>query len=118
MSTAKLFGGNGFVEGCLESQINASVCESNMGSIGPIGEAAEVVMPQLAVLADYFFLAYEFIVLAHEGVVSFHTLLESDYFCQYSIVTEFLQSAMSVSICETPLFQVFERGVVSKRGSL
>jgi len=67
-----------------------SIGESNAGTIGVISEMLEVVMPQLAALANNFFLMHELIVLAHEGAVSFCTLLESDYFRQYSIVTKFL----------------------------
>ena len=90
MSATKSFSGNRFVEGCLKLWINVSICELNAGTIGVIGEAVEIVMPQLVSLADHFFLMYKFVVFVHESVVSFCTLLESDYFHQYSIVTEFL----------------------------
>ena len=45
MSAVESFGGSGFVETCLKSQVNASIHESNTGTIGAIGEASEVVMP-------------------------------------------------------------------------
>ena len=106
------------VEGCLKLQVNASVCESDAGTIGAIGETAEVVMPQFVALTDNFLLMYKFVIFVHESAVSFRALLELDYFCQYSVVAKFLQSVISVSICKAPLFQVFEMGVVGKCGSL
>ena len=90
MSTAKSFGGDGFVEGCLKSQINVSIGESNVGTIGAIGEASKVVVPQLTTLANYSFLLYKLVVFTHESAVSICALLELDYFFQYSVVTEFL----------------------------
>ena len=118
MSTAKLIGGGRFVEGCLKSQINASICELDASTIGAISETMEVIMPQLVALMDNPFLTYKFVVFAHESAMLFCTLLELDYFHQYSVVAKLLQSATSVSICKTPLFQMFESSVVGKCESL